>query len=60
MQISMHIFDGARYAFKTSVSLLFSIVKAWFAWADPALPALPGDPYQEPLTGEAIREMLAR
>jgi hypothetical protein len=32
---------------------------AWFAWADPALPALPGDPYQEPLTGEQIRTMLA-
>jgi hypothetical protein len=33
--------------------------EAWFAWADPALPALPGDPYQEPLTGEQIRTMLA-
>jgi len=32
---------------------------AWFAWADPALPALPGDPYQEPLTGEQLRTMLA-
>jgi len=32
---------------------------AWFAWADPALPALPGDPYQEPLTAEQIRSMLA-
>lgn len=33
--------------------------EAWFAWADPALPALPGDPYQEPLTGPEIRKMLA-
>lgn len=32
----------------------------WFAWADPRLPALPGDPYQEPLTGPQIRELLAR
>jgi hypothetical protein len=31
----------------------------WFAWADPLLPALPGDPYQEPLTGAQIRKMLA-
>lgn len=34
--------------------------EAWFAWADPRLPALPGDPYQEPLTEGQIREMLAR
>jgi hypothetical protein len=34
-------------------------VDAWFAWADPTLPALPGDPYLEPLTGEQIRTMLA-
>lgn len=33
---------------------------AWFAWADPSLPALPGDPYQEPLTGEQIGAMLLK
>lgn len=33
--------------------------EAWFAWADPALPALPGDPYQEPLTGDQLRKLLA-
>jgi hypothetical protein len=33
--------------------------EAWFAWADPALPALPGDPYHEPLTGEQIRTLLS-
>jgi len=33
--------------------------EAWFAWADPALPALPGDPYQEPLTGEELRALLS-
>ena len=32
---------------------------AWFAWADPTLPAVPGDPYQEPLTGDQIRTLLA-
>lgn len=30
----------------------------WFAWADPLLPALPGDPYQEPLTSAQIRKLL--
>ncbi len=34
--------------------------EAWFAWADPALPELPGDPYKEPLTGAQIREILSR
>ena len=34
--------------------------EAWFAWADPLLPALPGDPYEEPLTGEQIAALLKR
>ncbi|HEU0121310.1 MAG TPA: hypothetical protein VFQ91_12350 [Bryobacteraceae bacterium] len=34
--------------------------EAWFAWADPALPALPGDPYEEPLTGSQIRALLEK
>ncbi|MFN0103846.1 MAG: hypothetical protein ACKV2U_17405 [Bryobacteraceae bacterium] len=34
--------------------------EAWFAWADPALPALPGDPYQEPLTGMQIEKLLEK
>jgi hypothetical protein len=33
--------------------------EAWFAWADPLLPALPGDPYQEPLTGAQLRKLVA-
>lgn len=33
--------------------------EAWFAWADPTLPALPGDPYQDPLTADQLLELLA-
>lgn len=31
---------------------------AWFAWADPDLPSLPGDPYEEPLTGAQIQKLI--
>lgn len=32
--------------------------EAWFAWSDPDLPAVPADPYAEPLTGEQIHRLL--
>lgn len=33
--------------------------EAWFQWADPALPAAPSDPYEQPLTASQIRKLVS-
>jgi hypothetical protein len=32
---------------------------AWFEWADPGIPRIPADPYEEPLTREQLNALLA-
>jgi hypothetical protein len=34
--------------------------ESWFAWSDPRMPALPGDPYEAPLTAGQIAALLSR